>query len=241
MEYLFEILIISAMLACIGYLLGSVSFAIVVTKLFKHVDVRNYGSGNAGFTNTLRVAGKWPSILTMLGDVAKGVVAALFGAFVFSHLGVWGLRPLDPIYGGYIAGFFCFLGHLYPLYYGFKGGKGVLVSLAVGLSCNWKGMLISLGIFLIVFLITKIISVSSITAAFSWPIVTLFVSGSTLDDKYMFLINQRLFEGIVAILLASILILKHSSNLTRLLNGEEKKITKSKKPKTAATGDGQEN
>ena len=119
----------------IAYLLGSISFAIIVSRIYAHDDVRKYGSKNAGMTNILRTYGKMPAFFTLLGDFLKGVLAVVIGRWIFS---IFGVTEFDA---GYLAGFFALLGHLYPIYFGFKGGKGVLTSLGIILVVNYLGVL----------------------------------------------------------------------------------------------------
>ena len=143
----------------IAYLLGSISFAIIVSRIYAHDDVRKYGSKNAGMTNILRTYGKMPAFFTLLGDFLKGVLAVVIGRWIFS---IFGVTEFDA---GYLAGFFALLGHLYPIYFGFKGGKGVLTSLGIILVVNPLVFFILLIIFLPVLFITRIVSLVSVTGA----------------------------------------------------------------------------
>ena len=119
-----------AIAALISYLLGSCNFSIIVVRLLKNEDVRNFGSHNAGLTNTLRCFGKGCALLTLIGDLSKGVVAVTLSRCL-CRLMEGGLSPdNDTHYIGYIAGFFAIIGHIFPIYYGFKGGKGVLVGVS---------------------------------------------------------------------------------------------------------------
>ena len=127
----------TAITALIAYLLGSISFAIIVSKVYAHDDVRKYGSKNAGMTNILRTYGKLPAFFTLLGDFLKGVLAVVIGRWIFSAMGI---TAFDA---GYVAGFFALLGHLYPVYFGFKGGKGVLTSLGIILVVNYGSFALS--------------------------------------------------------------------------------------------------
>ena len=111
--------------AAAAYLLGSVSFAVVVSKGLYHQDVRQFGSGNAGMTNILRTYGKKAAALTLAGDFLKGVAAVLIGRLIFAAMGV---TLFD---GAYVGGLFAILGHLYPVYFGFRGGKGILTSIGI--------------------------------------------------------------------------------------------------------------
>ncbi len=207
----------TAITALIAYLLGSISFAIIVSKVYAHDDVRKYGSKNAGMTNILRTYGKLPAFFTLLGDFLKGVLAVLIGRWIFSTMGI---TAFDA---GYVAGFFALLGHLYPVYFGFKGGKGVLTSLGIILVVNPLVFFILLIIFLPILFITKIVSLISITGALLYPVITLVVD--------LCLRKPALFDVLFAALFSVIVIYKHKDNIRRLLNGTEKRIG-DKKPVT---------
>ncbi len=155
----------TAITALIAYLLGSISFAIIVSKVYAHDDVRKYGSKNAGMTNILRTYGKLPAFFTLLGDFLKGVLAVVIGRWIFSAMGI---TAFDA---GYVAGFFALLGHLYPVYFGFKGGKGVLTSL---------------GIILVV-----------ITGALLYPVITLVVDLCLRKPALFDVLFAALFSVIV--------------------------------------------
>ena len=175
----------------VAYLLGSISFAVIVSRIYAHDDVRKYGSKNAGMTNILRTYGKLPAFFTLLGDFFKGVLAVLVGRWIFSLMGV---TAFDA---GYLAGFFALLGHLYPVFFGFKGGKGVLTSLGIILVVNPLVLLILLIIFLPVLFITRI---------------------------DLCLRRPVLFDFLFAALFSVIVIYKHRENIKRLLNGTERRI-----------------
>ena len=194
----------------VAYLLGSISFAVIVSRIYAHDDVRKYGSKNAGMTNILRTYGKLPAFFTLLGDFFKGVLAVLVGRWIFSLMGV---TAFDA---GYLAGFFALLGHLYPVFFGFKGGKGVLTSLGIILVVNPLVLLILLIIFLPVLFITRIVSLVSITGAMLYPFITLIVE--------LCLRRPVLFDFLFAALFSVIVIYKHRENIKRLLNGTERRI-----------------
>ena len=194
----------------VAYLLGSISFAVIVSRIYAHDDVRKYGSKNAGMTNILRTYGKLPAFFTLLGDFFKGVLAVLVGRWIFSLMGV---TDFDA---GYLAGFFALLGHLYPVFFGFKGGKGVLTSLGIILVVNPLVLLILLIIFLPVLFITRIVSLVSITGAMLYPFITLIVD--------LCLRRPVLFDFLFAALFSVIVIYKHRENIKRLLNGTERRI-----------------
>lgn len=211
----------------LSYLLGSINFAIILSKLFVKKDVRDYGSGNAGMTNVVRTAGKLPGILTLLGDICKGAAAVSVGRYLlfpylyerFEHL--W----LLPIYGAFFCGLSCMLGHIFPAFFGFRGGKGVATAVGVWLILDWRVLLIALALFLAVFLITKIVSAGSLLAAASLPVSTFFLyplGGLTGQQA------SRWTVTLLALLFALLIIVKHRANIVRLCKGEEKPLTSKK-------------
>lgn len=207
--------------AVISYLLGSCNFSIIIVRLLKGEDVRKSGSGNAGLTNTLRCYGKGCAALTLIGDLSKGVVAVLLSRLVCSLLDA-GLTPdNDTHYIGYIAGFFAIMGHVFPLYYGFKGGKGVLVGVSIFLVVDPVVFAILIGIFAVVLIISKYVSLSSIIASACCPIaaflVDLLIRGTSME--------RSLFYGILAIPMAAMVIWMHRTNIQRLKDGCENKFS----------------
>lgn len=154
-----------------AYFIGSCNSAIIVVKLLKREDIRNFGSKNAGLTNVLRCFGKGPALATLLSDLLKGLLTILLIKFIVSKSGYSG--DIDAI--GYIAGFMVMLGHIFPIYYGFKGGKGVLLTASVLLAIDVRTFAIVIPIFIVMLIITKYVSLSSIVAAVSYPIVTFFM------------------------------------------------------------------
>ena len=139
MVHLMEACLLTALQA---YLLGSLLFGVLVSKLFYHDDVRLHGSGNAGMTNVLRTYGKLPAVFTTIGDVGKSVAAVNLGRFIFGALlsgtGAAWQNPLDPVCGAYLAAIFCMIGHSRPIFFGFKGGKGVLVGVPPSPPSRWS-------------------------------------------------------------------------------------------------------
>ncbi|MBP7870917.1 MAG: glycerol-3-phosphate acyltransferase, partial [Gemmiger sp.] len=135
---IFNILLACVLTAAGGYLLGSILFGVLISKVMYNDDVRNHGSGNAGMTNVLRTYGKMPAVFTTLGDVGKSVAAVNLGRFIFGALlsgtGAAWQNPLDPVCGAYLAAIFCMIGHSRPIFFGFKGGKGVLVGAGAALA-----------------------------------------------------------------------------------------------------------
>lgn len=211
------LLVIALLLtAFFAYLIGSVNFAIIVTRLFAKKDIRDFGSGNAGMTNVLRTLGKGPAALVTVGDFCKGMLAVLLG-----HLIIRLLSSGIPFYADYIIALFVMLGHCFPVFYGFKGGKGILVSAGVILALDWRVFLIVFAVFMIVVAIKKIVSLASICTAVAFPIATLVIA---LVDRSPYV----LWDTLSAILIAGIVIFMHRSNIKRLLNGTEKAFGKKK-------------
>ena len=210
-------MIISAILTIIAaYLIGSINFAVIFAKVFLKKDVRELGSGNAGATNVLRNAGVLPGVLTFICDALKGFVASYMGYLMFgylSHYTTWALA----IYGAYACGTACMLGHVFPVYYQFKGGKGVATSVGIFAVCCWPAIVIGLVVFALVTLISKYVSLASLVAT-----VTVVTFSIWLYDYTASLYVQAFF----IIVMGSIVILKHSTNIKRLLNGTESKIGK---------------
>lgn len=200
--------------AAAAYLLGSINFAVVVSRLIDHDDIRNYGSGNAGMTNILRVYGKKQAALVCIGDFSKGVLAVFFGRWLFAYAGI---TVLD---GGYVGALFVLLGHLFPVFFGFRGGKGVLTSAGIMLLLNPVVFLILVPCIVVMMFITRIVSLGSITAAVIYPFLTYLVT--TLQGKPAGL------NTLMAALMAIIVIYMHRENIKRLLNGTESRFGKKK-------------
>ena len=160
-------MIIYAVLVVIfSYLIGSINFAVIFGKAFMKKDVRDIGSGNAGTTNIMRNGGFLPGALTFLCDALKGFVASFAGKMVFDYIlgntdAAWTL----PIYGAYICGLACMLGHVFPVFFQFKGGKGVATSVGIFAVCSPVAIVLGLTVFAIVTLTSKYVSVASVTAA----------------------------------------------------------------------------
>lgn len=205
----------AALCLLIGYLLGSLSFSIIVSKLFKGEDIRNYGSKNAGMTNILRTYGKRYALLCGIGDFSKGLAAVLIGRLIFHLLGI---TAFDA---GYVAGFAAMLGHLFPLYFGFRGGKGVLTGLGVMLSLSPLTFLIVLIIALPLLFGTRIVSLASITGAICYPIITILVH--SLQGRPVIL------DAVFAALCGVIVLYMHRANIQRLINGTEYRFGEKKK------------
>ena len=164
-----KLCLFSAVVALVSYLLGSVSFAVIVSRIGAKDDVRNHGSGNAGMTNILRSYGKKMAAFTAIGDFGKGVIAVALGRIIFSLAGIQGIDA------GYIAGLFVILGHLYPLFFGFKGGKGVLTSLGAAVIVSPIPFLVIAGIAIPTVFAVKIVSLISVIGFALYPFVVVAV------------------------------------------------------------------
>ncbi len=207
----------------IAYLLGSISFSVIFSKKFAGVDVRTKGSGNAGSTNVLRVAGKKAALCTLICDVLKGVVAILI-AFLVGKI-IKADNNIAAILCE-IAGLLVVIGHTFPVFFKFKGGKGVATSLGVLLTINWRLGLICLVFALIIMILTRIVSLGSILAAVLFPVLCLFVPWSFIVSS-----DSHLSYIIFSIILALLVIFNHRTNIVRLRNGTENKLNFNKKDK----------
>ena len=220
--------VIIAILA--SYLISSVNTSIIVTRVVLHKDIRSMGSGNAGFTNVLRCVGKVPAAITFVGDFLKGIVSVSIAMLLMINAG----GENADIYRGYlmyIAGLFAVVGHTFPIYYKFKGGKGVVTSFAVMLMTDWRTLLCALIIFAIFFLIAHIISLCAVInfsiytlTAFFWR----FMDYRGVTSSFSPLPNPTLpfviFSAVIALLIGILVLVRHKDNIKRLLNGTEKRI-----------------
>ncbi len=217
-----------ALTAVISYLLGSCNSSIIVVRLLKHEDIREHGSKNAGLTNTLRCYGKGPAALTLIGDLAKGIVAVLLSQLVCRLILGSDFSEkyfIDAQAIGYIAGFFAILGHIFPIYYGFKGGKGVLVASSVLIVIDPLTFAIVIPFFILVVIITKYVSVGSISAAVAYPIITFCVNYFARGDA----LNKALLYTAFTVCTGILLIYMHRANIQRLKAGTENKFSIKKK------------
>ncbi len=210
-----KLCLFAAVVALVSYLLGSVSFAVIVSRIGAKDDVRNHGSGNAGMTNILRSYGKKMAAFTAIGDFGKGVIAVALGRIIFSLAGIQGIDA------GYIAGLFVILGHLYPLFFGFKGGKGVLTSLGAAVIVSPIPFLVIAGIAIPTVFAVKIVSLISVIGFALYPFVVVAVD--LLLDKPLW--GELLFSLIVS----SLGIWKHRGNIQRLRAGTEYKFGQNNK------------
>ncbi len=193
--------------SAIAYLLGSINTSIIVSKLMGKSDIRNFGSGNAGVTNTLRVMGKAAALLVVIGDFLKGVVAVLVAKYAYLYFNIVG----DEMLAQYFAALFVILGHIYPLYFGFKGGKGIMTGVATIFVLDWEIAVILLLIFVAVFALTRYVSLGSCISSAMYPVLV-----------YMFHSSDRYFIAL-AVAVAVLAIYKHRTNIQRLIRGTESK------------------
>ena len=197
----------------VAYLIGSISFSVIISKRVAGFDVREKGSGNAGATNMLRSVGKKAAVLTLLCDALKGVLAIIF-AIVAGAIA----KNSDKALLVQMAGILVVVGHTYPVFFGFKGGKGVATSLGVLLMTYWKIGLICLVFALVLMALTRIVSMGSVGAAILFPVLTLFIhTNYTISEGSSYLVYS--------IILALIVAFNHRSNIRRILNGTENKLS----------------
>ena len=209
--------ILLAAAALIGYLLGSINTAVILSKIIYKKDIRLQGSGNAGMTNMQRVYGKKAALFTFFGDFCKGIAAVLLGRLLF------GIFDDSMQVGACVAGAFAVIGHNWPLYFGFKGGKGVLTTFSVLIVIAPLPTLIAFVVFLIVVLLTKYVSLGSMLAAAVLPVVVFFL-GDVLCAEGGF---SPVFY--LALFVAVMIIARHHANIARLVKGTESKLNLHKK------------
>ena len=205
-------MVINIITAIVAYLIGSVNFSVIFSKKFAGFDVREKGSGNAGSTNMLRSVGKGAAALTLLCDILKGVVAILIAIAIGSIFNVSDKALLVQI-----AGVAVVIGHTFPIFFGFKGGKGVATSLGILLMTNWQIGLICLVFALVLIILTQMVSLGSCAAAILFPVLTLFI-------KQHFIVEDGSGYFIYSIILAIIVLYNHRENIKRMLNGTENRI-----------------
>ena len=205
--------------AAVPFLLCGINTAIIVTKIKTGEDIRTMGSGNAGLTNTLRTQGKLAALFVLLGDVAKGVLSVILVGLAFKYIGGVDPRAEGSAYEWvlYAAGTSAILGHVFPVYYGFKGGKGVLVTCSVLLAIDWLPAVILLAVFAVVVAISKYVSLGSIIAGSLYPFTVLLFS--IMEKSPCYWLNF-LFSGLMAVTI----VLMHRENIKRLINHTEKKF-----------------
>lgn len=206
-------------IALIAYAIGSVNFSVIISKKMAGFDVREKGSGNAGSTNVLRTVGKKAAAITLVCDILKGVVAILVALVI----GLFAKESSKAILVE-VAALAVVLGHTFPIFFGFRGGKGVATSLGIILLINWKIGLICLVFALILMALTRMVSLGSISASVLFAVLTMFIT-----DSYVAGIEHDFSFVVFGVLLAAFVIFNHRSNLKRILNGTENKLGSKKK------------
>lgn len=191
--------------AVISYFLGCCNSSIIISKYLLKDDVRKYGSGNAGLTNFYRVYGKKNVIWVILLDVLKAVASCLIGGALLGAVMDW------AILGKYIAGLFCMLGHVFPCMFGFKGGKGVLSGGAIAILLDWRIALVVWGIFIILVAFSRMVSLGSMGAAISFPLMT-------------WTIYHSVVLLVLSVLISVLICWRHKDNAKRIAHGEENKL-----------------
>lgn len=206
-----------------GYLLGSINWAILVTRWFVHKDIRSFGSGNAGATNVLRSQGTVPAVLTTVGDLAKSVFATWLGGWLLAnfHLAdaAFGAQTLTLI-GRYVAGLCCIIGHVLPIFYRFRGGKGVLTTLGMFLVADWRVALMCLALFIGIVAVSRLVSLGSVIAIGYGPLLV-FVLHIWVDKMSLPMV---VFTTVMTVAVATIIAVKHADNIKRLAAGKERRI-----------------
>lgn len=200
-------------ISIVAYLIGSLNFSILISKVYGK-DVRDGGSGNAGATNMTRQFGKKAGLFTFLGDFLKAVLCCVGGIMLFGTL------------GGIVAGFFCIAGHAFPVYFKFKGGKGVACAAAVVLITSPISFLILFAIFAVLLLGFKMVSFASIMTVLIYPFMIARIEYSSLGPQFL-----------VALAIAALVVFLHRKNLVRIFNHTEPKISLGKKNKNKGTND----
>ena len=208
----------------VAYVLGSVNTAVVLSKLMYGEDIRTKGSGNAGMTNMMRNYGKGPALLTLLGDMLKTLLGMFFGTCMLG------------INGAYIAGLFCVLGHIAPVFYRFKGGKGVATTAMMLLYIDWFVFLVVFGIFVLIVASTKYLSLGSVMCELIFPL---------LLNRFDTVEQDRGLRLIITLLVMALVVFMHRTNIVRIMNGNENKFsfkkTKKKQSEAPENGETKEN
>jgi len=208
-----------------AYILGSVNGAIITSKMIFRKDIRDYGSGNPGLTNFYRVFGKGGFLLVVLIDVIKTIAPVMFGGWLFAHFFDMVITEVGPLhrffdlayFGQVLAGFFVMLGHCFPVFYKFKGGKGIMAIGSIVIVVDWRLALISWGVFILVTLLTRYVSLASILGS-----IAFFVS------MYLFKIGG-FAEHTIVIMCVLLVIFRHMANIKRLIQGTESKLSLKRK------------
>ena len=223
--------------ALAAYLLGCFNGAVIVSKYILRDDVRNHGSGNAGLTNFYRTFGGPLTALVILTDVLKAVFALLLGVWVFGWLpgggpALFGHHIDGVLFGKYWAGLFCLLGHMFPCMFKFKGGKGILSGGTIAIMIDWRIALVVWGGFLLLTVLTRYVSLGSVTVAALYPFAIVFMNlppSWWQEVGWVTLLRPSLWVILLcAFLMAALVLWAHRSNIRRLLAGTENKLGQKK-------------
>jgi glycerol-3-phosphate acyltransferase PlsY len=204
-----------------AYILGSANGAIIASKYFYRKDIRNFGSGNPGLANFYRVFGKGGAVIVILIDVFKTIAPVIFGGWIFgrythmaqTELWIFGRLFMVSLFGQTVSGFFVMLGHCFPVFYRFKGGKGVMALGAILIVLDWRLALISWGTFILLTAITRYVSLSAMIGAALFPLAQLLLK------------HGGFWEITVSFMCTALLIARHETNIIRLIKGEESKFS----------------
>ncbi len=200
----------------LAYLIGSIPTSVWIGRVFYNIDVRKFGSGNAGATNTIRVLGTLPGVIVLAIDAFKGWGAVCLAFFFGNNFHFY----FQYVNFELVLGFAALLGHIFPIYVGFKGGKGIATLTGIIIALYPFAFLVALGLFIVVFVFTRYVSLGSILTAVSFPFIVIFVFRITLPSLIIF-----------ACMIAILVPLTHKKNIKRLLNGSESKLYFNKKNK----------
>ena len=202
--------------ALIAYFIGSINFSIILSKRMAGFDIREKGSGNAGTTNMLRAVGKKAAVITLICDILKGIVSILIAVLAGKIV-----KNLDNALLVQLAGICVIIGHTFPIFFKFKGGKGIATSLGVLLMVNWQIGLICLVFALLLIALTKMVSVGSLAAGILFPVLVAFI-----DQNYIVPTSNSNWSYLIfSIIIALLVIFNHRENIQRILNGTENKLS----------------
>ncbi len=192
----------------VSYLIGSIPTSYLFAKYLKGIDIRQHGSGNVGATNTYRVVGKLPGLLVLAVDILKGWVCVILVAKLFLNMGV----GLDPKSYGFLLGFMAVVGHIWTVFLGFKGGKGIAASAGVLIGVSWQVFVFAITVWIVIFIWERYVSLASIISAAAVPV-------------FFSVFSYPLSHVIFSSLICAITVYKHYPNIKRLVRGEEHRIS----------------
>ena len=200
--------------AIIAYAIGSINFSVIISRKMAGFDLREKGSGNAGTTNVLRTVGTKAALITLICDILKGIVAIVI-AYIIGRI----VKNVDSAVLVQIAGIFVVIGHAFPIFFEFRGGKGVATSLGVLMITNWQIGLICLIFALVIIIVSKMVSMGAIGAEILFPILTLFIK------EHYIIPSSGMKYFVFRLIMALIVIFLHRENIKRIKNGNENKLS----------------